>query len=131
MESVTASGRDVIEQFFGAAEGGDLAAAAKWIHPDVVMEWPQSGEHFTGRDNALGAVGAAETKPEFAGEPRIVGDGDVWTVMVPLHYGAEIAHYVGVFELGDGMIRRTTEYFGAPFPAQEARARFADASTER
>jgi hypothetical protein len=47
--------------------------------------------------------------------------------MMPLRYGDEIHHYIGVFEIDGGRIRRTTEYFGAPFPAQEFRAKFAEA----
>jgi hypothetical protein len=127
METTTGTaGRDILERFLAAAERGDHATASACAHPDVVMEWPQSGERFTGRDNALAAMGATEEKPEFAGEPRIVGDGDAWVVMLPLRYGSETYHYVGVFELEAGLIRRSTEYFGAPFPPQEARARFAD-----
>lgn len=128
METTTrAAGREILERFLTAAEGGNLEAARACIHPDVVMEWPQSGERFTGRDNALGAVSATEEKPEMLAEPRIVGNGDVWVITMPLRYGTETAHYVGVFELEDGLIRRSTEYFGSPFPAQQSRARFADA----
>ena len=35
-------------------------------------------------------------------------------------------HYVGVYEIEGGKIKRSTEYFGAPFPAQEGRARYAE-----
>jgi len=47
-------------------------------------------------------------------------------MMMPLRYGEDVYHYVGVFELEGDKIRRTTEYFGAPFPAQEGRAKFAE-----
>jgi ketosteroid isomerase-like protein len=130
MEAMTrASGRDVLERFLAAAERHDFDAAREFLHPDVVMEWPQSGERFTGVDNAIGAVSATEQKPEIVGEPRVIGEGSVWVLTMPLRYGPEIAHYVGVFELEDGRIRRSTEYFGAPFPAAENRAPFADAAT--
>jgi hypothetical protein len=128
METTAASaGREVLEQFLAAAERRDMDAVRARIHADVVMEWPQSGERFTGRENAIGAVSAADEPPEFAGEPRILGEGDSWVVMMPLRYGTDTYHYVGVFELDGGLIRHSTEYFGAPFPPQEARARFADA----
>ena len=99
---------------------------AALAHDDIVMEWPQSGERFRGKENALAALRAQTVKPEFAGEPRMIGSGDVWVVMVPLRYGEEIHHYVGVYELRDGKVARSTEYFGAPFPAQEFRAAFVD-----
>ena len=128
MESTTRSttGREVIERFLAAMEERDEDALKALVHEDVVMTWPQSGERFTGRDNALAAMAATEEKPELAGEPRIVGDGDVWVMTMPLRYGSDIYQYVGVHELDNGRVRRSTEYFGAPFPASEARARFAD-----
>jgi SnoaL-like domain len=122
----TDAGREIMEAFVAAQERGDLEAMQRLVHEDVVMEWPQSGERFTGRDNALGAITATDVKPEMAGDPRILGDGDVWVLAMPLRYGADLFHYVGVFGLADGRIRRSTEYFGAPFPAQEERARFTD-----
>ena len=121
----TIDGREILEQFLAATERRDYDAIAAFVHPDVTMAWPQSGERFVGRDNALGAMLATDEKPEFAGEPRIVGGGATWVLTMPLRYGSEIYHYVGVFELDGGLVRRTTEYFGAPFPAQPARAPFA------
>jgi hypothetical protein len=118
-------GRGILEQFLAAAERRDHAAMANLAHPEIEMTWPQSGERFVGRDNALGALLATEEKPEIAGEPRIVGEGTTWVMTMPLRYGTEIAHYVGVFEMDGGLVRRATEYFGAPFPAPDARARFA------
>ena len=128
MEATTraTAGREVMEAFVSAEESGDLEAMQRLVHEDVVMEWPQSGERFTGRDNALAAIIATEVRPEIAGAPRIVGEGDVWILSMPLRYGVDLYHYAGVFELADGRIRRSTEYFGAPFAAQEARAQFAD-----
>jgi limonene-1,2-epoxide hydrolase len=116
----------VVGRFMEAMERGDVATAATFVHEDVVMEWPQSGERFVGRDNALAAVEAQQEAPTPAGEPRIIGAGDASVVMMPLRYGEEIHHYVGVFEVDGGRIRRTTEYFGAPFAAQEYRAQFAE-----
>lgn len=122
----TRSGRDVLEAILEAAERQDPEALRPLMHPDIVSSWPQSGERFIGPDNAIGAMTATETKPEVAGEPRIIGHDDLWVMMLPVRYGEDIWHYVGVFELDGGRLRNVTEYFGAPFPAPEARARFAD-----
>jgi hypothetical protein len=119
-------GRAVMERFWQATEARDLETLFKLVHPDVHVHWPQSGERFSGRDNAMAALEAAAVKPEVAGEPRLLGCGDVWVASVPLRYGSEVNHYVGVFELEDGLIRRTTEYFGAPFAPNPARAGFAN-----
>lgn len=122
----TASGREILERIIDATERRDPEALRPLMHPEIVGEWPQSGERFRGPDNAVGAMTATETKPEVAGEPRIIGSGDLWVMMLPLRYGTDPYHYVGVFELDGGRLRHVTEYFGAPFPAQEARAKFAD-----
>jgi SnoaL-like domain len=124
----TANGREVLERFLEATEQRDYATMASFAHPNIEMAWPQSGERFLGRDNAMAALLATEEKPELAGEPRIVGDGSTWVLTMPLRYGADIYHYAGIFELEDGVIRRSTEFFGAPFPAQPARAPYAEPS---
>lgn len=118
--------RELIERFFAASERGDGAELASLVHDDMVMEWPQSGERFRGRDNVLAAMSAVEVKPEFAGTPRFIGSGAVWVLMVPLRYGDEVLHYAAVVELDAGRIRRATGLWGAPFPAQAARAAFVD-----
>jgi ketosteroid isomerase-like protein len=120
------SGAEVLARFFEAEEAGDVDGMREFVHDDVVMEWPQSGERFRGVDNAAGAVLATEVRPEVAGEPSIVGEGRHWTMRMPLRYGDDLYHYVGVFEIAGGRIERSTEYFGAPFPAQEGRAAYAE-----
>jgi hypothetical protein len=116
--------RAVVERFFAASERGDRAALEPLMDDQMLMEWPQSGERFRGRERVLGAMAAVDVKPQFAGSPRLVGSGLVWVLMVPLRYGADILQYVAVLELEDGRIRRATGYWGAPFAATEARAAF-------
>jgi ketosteroid isomerase-like protein len=118
--------RAVVERFFAASERGDAAVVMTLVHDDMVMEWPQSGERFVGRDNVLAAMAAVEVKPEFAGQPRLVGSGQVWVLMVPLRYGDDVLQYVAVLELADGQIRHATGYWGSPFAAQASRAPFAE-----
>ena len=96
------------------------------IDDDMVMDWPQSGERFRGRDNVLAAMAAVEVRPQFAGTPRLIGSDDVWVLMVPLRYDEDVLQYVAVLELNAGRIRRATGYWGQPFPAQDARSPFLD-----
>ena len=126
--STELSNREVVEEFMAAGDRGDLAAMSALLHEDMVMEFPHSGERFTGRANAAGAMEVQEVKPEPAGEGRMVGEGDTWVVMMPLRYGEDLYQYVGVLELESGRIKRGTGYFAAAFPAQDYRARFADPS---
>jgi ketosteroid isomerase-like protein len=125
-EPVDGSNRELVEQFFAASGRGDLAAVAEMLHTDMVMTWPQSGEQFSGKANALAAMRSQQVRPDIAGEPRIVGSGDYWVAMMPLRYGDDLYHYVGILELDAGRVRRGTGYFAAPFPPQESRALYAD-----
>ena len=120
--------RALVERFFEASERGDLAALTEMVDDQMVMEWPQSGERFRGRENVLGAMAAVAVKPQFAGQPRLIGSGPIWVLMVPLRYGDDVMQYVAILELEAGRIRHATGYWGAPFPAQEARAPFLDRS---
>jgi len=123
----TRSGEATIMRLFEAMEQRDEAALAALVTDDFTMAWPQSGERFRGLENALGALSIQDDVPTPEGEPRIVGGGDTWVVMMPLRYPeAGTVHYVGVFELRDGLVRASTEYFGAPFPPKPERARFTD-----
>ena len=103
-----------------------MDAVAAMVDDGMVMEWPQSGERFRGRENVLGTMAAVEVKPQFAGSPRLIGAGPVWVLMVPLRYGEDVLQYVAIVELDNGRIRRATGDWGAPFPAQDARAPFLD-----
>lgn len=122
----TTDGRDIIETLLQAVEERSVDTILELVAPDFVMEWPQSGERFSGRDNALAAWLAQDDVPTIDGELRIVGGGDVWVATMPLRYGEERVHYVGIFELRDGVLTRSTEYFGSPFPAKEARSAYRD-----
>jgi hypothetical protein len=114
-------------RLFEAMDHRDEAALATLVTDDFTMTWPQSGERFRGRENALGALSIQDDVPTPEGEPRIVGAGDTWVVMMPLRYPeAGSVQYVGVFELRDGLVRSSTEYFGSPFPPKPERARFTD-----
>lgn len=124
-DAANRSAHAVVERFFAASERGDLEELKTLVDDDVSMEWPQSGERFVGRANMLAAMGAVEVKPEFAGQPRLIGSGNVWVLMVALRYGDETFQYVAVLELAEGKVRRATGYWGAPFPAQASRAPFA------
>ena len=118
--------REAVERFFAASERGDGDVVATLVDDAMVMEWPQSGERFVGRANVLAAMGAVEVKPEFAGQPRLIGSGNIWVLMVPLRYGEDILQYVAVLEMDDGRIKHATGYWGSAFPAQESRAPFVD-----
>ena len=118
-----------------AALIGEIADA------DVVVEYPQSGERITGRQNNLAvlqnypglpsatvrAMHGAEDKwvltPSWT-PLRITGTGDRYAVEGSLAYpNGEVWSFVDVIELRNDRVMKVTEYFAAPFPAAEWRAR--------
>ena len=71
-------------------------------------------------------MGAVQVKPHSPGR-RADRERRHRVLMVPLRYGEEeVLQYVAVLELAAGRVRRATGYWGAPFPAQAARAPFLD-----
>lgn len=124
MTATTINGAAVIQRLFELTDAGDVAGLRALVHDDLEAFWPQSGERLIGPENAIAAQMANAVKPVPVGDPRILGQGDIWVMMLPLRYGEDVYHYVGVFELRDGLIHRTTEYFGAPFPPQASRAAY-------
>jgi ketosteroid isomerase-like protein len=119
--------RQVAEAFWTSLAAGDWDAAARYIHPDFVQEWPQSGERIVGAENAL-----AIDRNFPGGMPsmqlrRVRSAGDLATTEVSLTY-ADGSTYLGVslLEFRDGRIARETDYFAEPFPAPQWRAQWVE-----
>jgi SnoaL-like domain len=106
--------------------GPNEAKASELYHDDAVLEFPQSGERFSGKANIQGW---REKYPARLGfEPReIRGSGDIWVAEGRLHYddGAPI-HFVKLIEFRGDKVQRETLYFTEPFPAPEWRRPWAD-----
>lgn len=112
--------------------------------PDVLLEYPQSGEKIRGRENNLAVLKNYPGLPDATVDRvrgaddkwvltpswtplRIIGTGDKYTVEGTLTYpNGEVWHFVDLFELRDDKVLRVTEYFAAPFPAAEWRARWVE-----
>lgn len=126
--------RHVVERYFEAVIARDLDLLTEICAPDVVVEYPQSGERIRGWANVRAAH---ENYPsglpqEFAGRVigsedkwvvgpsfnilRIEGTGDVYTIMGSAKYpDGKTWQVMSLVELRSGKIVKTTEVFGAPF----------------
>ncbi len=146
------SGRNTVERFLHAMKGPiDWETVQELQHPDYVEEWPQSGERTRGRENFRAIlenwpggisdeslateriVGAedqwAVSAPVFGfmSPIRIVGTGDVYTWEGEVRYSTgEVWKIVGIVELREGKIAKTTQYFASPFEPPEWRSQWVE-----
>jgi len=139
--------REVVQRYVDALVARDLDASAEVCAPDMVTEYPQSGERFRGLANIRavaenypgglpkdlsGKVIGSEDKwvvgPSF-NVLRIEGTGDIYTIIGSATYpDGKTWQVMSLVELRAGKIARTTELFGAPFDAPEWRSKWAERS---
>jgi hypothetical protein len=101
-------------------------------HEDYVMEMPQSGERFRGRENMRAFQEAYPTQPPSTWMRRIrlrrvlLRDG-LWVVEGTADYpdGRKL-DVVLILELRDGKMWRDRWYFAEPFEAPEWRAQWVE-----
>ncbi len=124
------SNREVVERATQALGERDFAVLRELTQPDIVIEWPQSGERIRGLENAIAGIqnypggmptledarviGAEDRwvmTPSFT-VLRVEGSGDVYTTVARLTYqNGEVWHLVGIFEIRDGKIAAWRDYF--------------------
>ena len=95
-------------------------------HPeDYVMEMPQSGERFRGRENVKAfqeAFTENSAPPSIRIRRVLVRDGVGVVESVVDYGGGQVSHGVAILELKDGKVWRDTRYFAEPFEVPEWRA---------
>lgn len=89
---------------------------------DAVLEFPQSGERFVGKDSFL--TWRKRYPADVAFEVRrIHGHGDLWIAELLVTYDGSAPWYgVSIHEFRDGLIVRETIYAGEGWEAPEWRA---------
>lgn len=104
--------RGKLHLMFGTP-GGDVAHAAELYHEDAVLEFPQSGERYDGRDvfTAWRARYPAEVAFDVL---RVTVAGDVAVVELTARYDDGVPMYgVGIHEFRGDRIARERIYVGA------------------
>ena len=97
-------------------------------HQDYVMEMPQSGERFRGRENMRAFQEAYHLSPRPSIQVRrvLVKEG-LWVVEGVIDYGdGRVLDFVVISELRDGKMWRDRWYFAEPFEAPEWRAQWVE-----
>lgn len=124
--------QQTIERLKDAINSGDfmaMAAIADQVYaPDVVQEWPQSGERITGLANLRGVndnyPAMTGTQPN-ANLRRVTGAGDTWVAESTIDYGNGVpVSWVAILEFRDGKIVKETDYFADPFEPPAWRAQW-------
>ena len=98
-------------------------------HPDgYVMEMPQSGERFRGRENMRAFQEAHPTPPSSIRLHRVLVKEGLWVAEAVIDYGGggQILDVVLILELRDGKMWRDRWYFAEPFEAPEWRAQWVE-----
>ena len=117
-----------LERYLDAIRDQDASALGEIFADDVRVEWPQSGERFTGKETCIRVYTSYPGgSPQLVGEPTLIGSGDLWVAQASLRYPDGTTYLtVGVFEFENGKIAHEVDYFAPPFPVPEWRSGWAD-----
>jgi hypothetical protein len=122
--------RAAIEEHWQASERGDAELEHAIYTADAILDYPQSGERFRGRDRISAQRGAHPANRHFT-VLRIVGGGDLWVSQCVITYDGVPSYCVSIMEFADGHVVHETQYFADAFAAPEWRTALAEPMTDR
>jgi len=114
-----------IQQHWEASERGDSDAEHAIYAADAILDYPQSGERFSGRAKIQAQRGGHPAERHFTIR-RILGSGELWVSECVITYDGVPTYSVSVMEITDGLVTHETQYFADPFPAAPGRAALAE-----
>jgi SnoaL-like domain len=114
-----------LRQHWEASESGDLDAEHAIYAEDAILDYPQSGERFSGRSKIQAQRGGHPAERHFTIR-RILGGGELWVSECVITYDGVPTYSVSVMQVADGLVAHETQYFADPFPASPGRAALAE-----
>jgi len=137
--------REIVDSYVKALVARDLDLQATVCSPDMVVEYPQSGERIRGwaniravhenypgglpRDVEGKAIGSEDrwvVGPSF-NVLKVEGTGDVYTVFGSARYpDGKLWHVMSIVELKSGKVAKSTEVYGEPFDPPAWRAKWVE-----
>jgi hypothetical protein len=114
-----------IRQHWEASERGDIDAEHAIYAADATLDYPQSGERFSGRSKIQAQRGGHPAERHFTVR-RIRGSGDLWASECVITYDGVPTYSVSIMEMTDGLVAHETQYFADPFDAAPSRAALAE-----
>jgi hypothetical protein len=95
---------------------------------DALLEFPQSGERFRGKEN-FSPWRAGYPLEVFYEVRSVRGEGETWVAEGQVDYaGGEPMPFVDILHFTGDLIDRETIYVGGAFPPAEGRAAYAEDS---
>jgi limonene-1,2-epoxide hydrolase len=124
-------GKQIVEQFWLAMQSNDFKAAAKYLHDDYVLEWPQSGERIRGPANfvAINENYPAHGRWNFNVQ-RILADGNQVVSDVSVTDGVISGRVITFSTIQDGKISYQLEFWPDPFEPATWRANWVERMDE-
>ena len=95
---------------------GTVTPSTRSTATDAVLDYPQSGERFSGRSRIQGQRGGRAAERHFTIR-RILGGGDLWVSECVITYDGVPTCSVSIMEFADGLVSHETQYFADPFDA--------------
>ena len=117
--------RAAIEAHWQASERGETVVEHAIYSADAILDYPQSGERFRGRDAISAQRGAHPADRHFT-VVRIVGAEDLWVSECIITYDGVPSYSVSIMEFADGHVVHETQYFADTFGAPEWRTALAE-----
>jgi hypothetical protein len=117
--------RAALEEHWRASERGDTEAEHAIYATDALLDYPQSGERFRGRDTISAQRGGHPAERHFT-VLRIVGGGDLWVSECIITYDGVPSYSVSIMEFHNEHVAHETQYFGDAFGAPEWRMALAE-----
>jgi hypothetical protein len=114
-----------LNRHWAASDTNDFDIEHDIYRDDAILEYPQSGEHISGRHNIQASRVAQPSAKRFTVR-RIIGKGDLWVTEFILAYDGQPSYSVSIMEFLDGKVARETQYFGDPFEPGPSRAQWVE-----
>jgi hypothetical protein len=115
----------LIARHWQASEDGDGDAEHDIYAPSAILDYPQSGERFRGRETIQAQRGSHPAERRFAVR-RISGHADLWVSECVITYDGSPTYSVSIMEFENEHVVHETQYFADPFDAAPGRACFAE-----
>jgi hypothetical protein len=116
--------KEVIEEHWRASEDNNIQVEHAIYASDAILDYPQSGERFTGRAAISAQRGGHPADRHFT-VLRISGDGHLWVSECIITYDGVPTYSVSIMQFESNLVVHETQYFTDKFSPPPWRAALA------